>query len=541
MSTGTSDGKIPDSKTVRFCTGGECGLSGLNAGTMCRGKMLSPLLYMSKVVVENEDLTDTLSSLMKIMKENMGVARGMVNLFNRRTGKIFIHSSIGLTEEEETRGVYSIGEGITGKVVETGKMIVVPCISKEPKFLNKTKSLSNQDDSRMSFVCIPILREKNVLGAISIERICDNPDLLTYDVELLSIIAAMIAQAVELYLFETEERNFWKEENERLHSALKEKFRPMNIIGNSKLMLEVYSLIEKISKTKTTVLLLGESGVGKELVANAIHYNSSEESGPFVKFNCAALPEGIIESELFGHEKGAFTGADSARKGRFEEANGGTIFIDEVGELSLTVQAKFLRVLQERTFERVGGNKPVKVDIRIIAATNRDLTRMMKEGSFREDLYYRMSVFPIMIPPLRERNSDIITLAEHFVSCFAAKCGKEVKRISMPVQDMLLSYSWPGNVRELENVIERAVILCDDNIIHGYNLPLSLQTPAPAGANSKNGMPAKVDAVEYEMIIESLAKYKGNTTSAAKELGLTRRMLGLRMKKLGINCKKFKI
>lgn len=540
MSTETS--ATSAHRISHFCAGTTCSkLPSVQVSTICRGEMLSPLFHMSKVVIESENLTETLSILLKIMKEDMGVIRGMVSLFNRKTGKIFIHDSIGLSEEEKTRGVYSIGEGITGKVVETGEVIVVPRISNEPNFLNRTRSHSNPHDSELSFVCIPILRGKKVLGTLSVERVCDDPGLLTHDVELLGIIAAMIAQAVELYLLENEEKHFLKQENERLRSALKEKFRPSNIIGNSKPMLEVYSLIEKIAKTKTTVLLLGESGVGKELVANAIHYNSLEESGPFIKFNCAALPESIIESELFGHERGAFTGADSMRKGRFEEAGGGSVFLDEVGELSLPMQAKLLRVLQERTFERVGGNRPIKVDIRIIAATNRDLTRMVKEGAFREDLYYRLSVFPIMIPPLRERNSDIIILAEHFVSHFVKQHGKEVKRISTPVQDMLLSYSWPGNVRELENVIERAVILSEDNVVHGYNLPLSLQTPILSGTTLKNGLLAKLDAVEYEMIMESLSNYKGNMTTAAAELGLTRRMLGLRMGKFGINYKKFRL
>jgi len=378
------------------------------------------------------------------------------------------------------------------------------------------------------------------LGAISVERICDNPDLLRYDVEILDIIATLIAQAVEIYLIDSEESSKLKLENERLKDALKEKFHPSNIIGNSKPMLEVYSLINKISKTKSTVLLLGESGVGKELVASAIHYNSPEAAGPFIKFNCAALPESVVESELFGHEKGSFTGADKTRKGRFEDADGGTIFMDEVGELSLPMQAKLLRILQERSFERVGGNATIKVDIRIIAATNRDLFKMVKEGTFREDLYYRLNVFPILIPSLRERNSDIIILAEHFVSHFSKKFDKDIQRVSIQVQKMLLSYSWPGNVRELENVIERAVILSEDDTIHGYDLPLSLQTPILASSTTKKGLVAKLEIVEYEMIVEALENHKGNMSAAADDLGLTRRILGLRLEKFGIDYKKYK-
>lgn len=541
-----SDTMEKPTKQTHFCTGKEnpveCKKYTLNESTICLGKMMYPLAQMSKVVVENESLTDTLSILLKIMKEDMGVLRGMVNLYNSKTGKIFIHDSIGLTEEEETRGVYSIGEGITGKVVETGKPIVVPCISDEPVFLDRTKSHSSPADKDLSFVCIPIVHGKKVLGAISVERLCKNEEYLKHDVEILDIIASLIAQAVELYLIENEERNFLKMENERLKNALKEKFHPSNIIGNSKPMREVYNLIDKIAKTKSTVLLLGESGVGKELVANAIHYNSLEANEPFITFNCAALPESIVESELFGHEKGAFTGAEKTRIGRFEQADGGTIFLDEVGELSLPMQAKLLRVLQERVFERVGGNKSIKVDIRVIAATNKNLAEMVKEGSFREDLFYRLNVFPIMIPPLRERGSDIIILAEHFVSHFVKKFEKDIKRISTPVQEMLLAYSWPGNVRELENIIERAVILSEDNVIHGYNLPLSLQMPILSSTKSfQKGLTAKLESVEYEMIIEALTNHKGNMSAAAEELGLTRRMLGLRMDKFNINYKKYRV
>jgi Nif-specific regulatory protein len=530
-----------DAKNMHFCVGKKECKDPINPkSTICRGIMLAPLVQMSQVVVENENLTDALSILLRIMKEDMGVLKGMVCLYNSKTGKIFIHDSIGLSEEEEIRGVYSVGEGITGKVVESGEAIIVPRISEESAFLDRTKSHPTEEDKNRSFVCIPIMRGKKVMGAISVERLCSNLKSLKHDVDILSIIACLIAQAVELYLLENEERNFLKMENERLKDALKEKFHPSNIIGNSKPMQEVYSLIDKISKTKSTVLILGESGVGKELVANAIHYNSMEANEPFITFNCAALPESIIESELFGHEKGAFTGAEKSRIGRFEQAHRGTIFIDEVGELSLPMQAKLLRVLQERVFERVGGNVPIKIDIRVVAATNRDLITMVKEGSFREDLFYRLNVFPILIPPLRERGSDIITLAEHFVNAYVRQFNKEIKRISTPVQEMLLSYPWPGNVRELENVIERSVILSEDSVIHVYNLPLSLQTPLLSSTSYKGGLSKKMETVEYEMIIESLTDHKGNISAAAEELGLTRRMLSLRMEKFGINYKKFR-
>ena len=504
----------------RYC---ECDLG------ECRTDLLPLLSEMSRVATDAGDLSSALKILLELMQRHMNVVRGMVSLYDPASGNIYVHESFGCTPEEAARGVYQLGEGITGRVVELGEPIVVPRISEEPSFLNRTASRTGVEDSNLSFLCVPIKRGKKVLGTISAERIYDNRRLLKLDVEVLSILAATAAQTVELHLLANVDKVALENENRRLKSELQVKFKPSNIIGNSKPMQEVYRLIEKIARSKTTVLILGESGVGKELVASAVHYNSPSAAGPFVKFNCAALPESVIESELFGHERGSFTGATTTRKGRFEEAHGGTVFLDEVGELSLPMQAKLLRVLQEKTFERVGGNLPIKVDLRILAATNRDLQAMVAAGSFREDLYYRLNVFPLTIPPLRERGNDIIALADHFVAKFSAQMGIEVKRISTPAINMLSCYHWPGNVRELENVIERAVILAEDGVIHGYNLPPSLQTPIAEEVAYAGGLEARLKAVEYEMIVEALKLHHGNTTEAATELGLTRRILGLRM------------
>jgi Nif-specific regulatory protein len=499
---------------------------------VCRAKAL-PLLYaMGRTITEGRDLRETTSVLLKIMEDHLGVLSAMLTLYHRNTGTIFVHESLGLTDEEKARGVYNLGEGITGKVVDSGKAIVVPKIGEEPNFLGRTRSRHGPDSS---FLCIPICRGRAVLGTISVEKLYASPEVLDKDVELLTFIASIMAQTVELYLLENEERTFWESENRRLQEALKKKFHPSNIIGNSPAMREVYALIEKIARTRVTVLLLGESGVGKELVANAIHYSSACSDGPFVKFNCAALPESLIESELFGHEKGAFTGADTPRKGRFEEADGGTIFLDEVGELPLLMQSKLLRVLQEKTFERVGASKPTRVNIRILAATNRDLKEMVAVGKFREDLYYRLNVLQIVIPPLRDRGSDIVTLCDHFIVKFAEENNKVVTGISTPAKQLLANYSWPGNVRELENVIERAVVLCDDEVIHGYNLPPSLHEGLGPDDGKKSGLEAKVEAVEYEYLVDALKNSRGNMTHAAEALGMTRRILGLRMKKYNLD------
>jgi len=506
----------------------------------CRIQAWPSLHEMSEVLAESASLPDTVKILLRIMEQYMSVVRGTVSLCDRQAGTIYIHESFGLTEEEEARGIYRFGEGITGKVVETGKAMIVPRIGDDKDFLNMTRTRTAEDDD-LSFLCVPIKRGNKVLGTISAERVYDNDILLKLDAELLGIIAAMMAPAVELYLIENVDKVSWMNENRRLQNALKDRFRPSNIIGNSKSMHEVYTLIEKVANTKTTVLILGESGVGKELVANAIHYSGLGQEAPLIQFNCAAIPESLVESELFGHEKGSFTGATNFRKGRFEEADGGTIFLDEVGDLPLPAQAKLLRVLQEKTLERVGSNKPIKVDIRIVAATNRDLSEMVKERTFREDLFYRLDVFPITIPPLRDRGSDVIALADFFVAKYAKECQKDVKRISTPALNMLMSYHWPGNVRELENVIERATILSEGGVIHGYDLPPSLQTPVLSGTVEKGGLNARLGAIEYEMIVDALKTQDGNMTEAARELGLTRRILTLRMQKYGISYKDYRI
>ena len=506
---------------------------------VCRARVLPLIFHLSRTVAKIRDLEATLEVLLQILEVEMGMTRGMVNLYDSTAGRIYIHRSFGLTEDEEARGVYALGEGITGRVVEHGEAIVLRSIGEGEGFLDRTESHMPGDAER-SFLCVPMARGKRLLGTISAERLYESQALLEQDVELLTTIACMIAPVVEIYLMETQEKAALEAENHRLQDALKERFHPANIIGTSRPMLDVYRYISKIAPSKATVLILGESGVGKELVASALHYSSPMANGPFIKFNCAALPENLIESELFGHEKGSFTGASSNRKGRFEEADGGTIFLDEVGELSMAMQAKLLRVLQEKTFERVGGNKPVKVDIRILAATNRDLAAMITEGTFRADLYYRLWVVPIMIPPLRERGSDIIALADYFVAKYVKENGKEVKRISTPALEMLMSYYWPGNVRELENVIERAILLTDDDVIHGYHLPPSLQTAKHSGTVLKGNLEAKLDAVEYEMLVEALKNAKGNMTQAARDLGLTKRMIGMRMSKFNIDYRNFR-
>ncbi len=501
---------------------------------------LSLLFEIAQTLDRNPDLRDVVGPVLSAIAKHMGMIRGTLLLLNRDSGEIFIEEAYGLSATQRDRGRYKPGEGVTGKVVQTGEPAVVPHISEEPLFLNRTgarKRLRKQD---ISFICVPIRLGDQVIGALSADRLFDEGVSFEEDVRLLSTIASMIAQAVRLRQSAQEERQRLLEENTRLQEELKDRFRPENIIGNSKAMQAVYDLIAHVSKSDATVLISGESGTGKELVAHAIHYNSLRASRPFIKVNCAALPETVVESELFGHEKGAFTGAIAQRKGRFELASGGTIFLDEVGDFSPTTQIKLLRVLQEREFERVGGTSTIRTDVRVLAATNRDLEALIAEGSFRQDLYYRLNVFPIHVPPLRERKADILLLADHFVEKYSKANHKTIRRISTPAIDMLMSYHWPGNVRELENCIERAALLSKDDVIHGHHLPPTLQTAEASGTRHDGTLHAALDELERELILDALKSSRGNRAKAARALGITERLMGLRVKKHGIEPAQFR-
>lgn len=499
------------------------------------------LFEISQILDRSIDLRDELGPVLKAIAQHTGMLRGTITLLDRQSGELFIEAAHGLSGTELERGRYKLGEGVVGQVVQTGRAMVIPRVSQDPTFLNRTQSRKNLKKDDVSFICVPIKMETQVVGALSADRIFDESDSFDEDLRMMSIIASMIAQAVRLRQQHQAERKRLLDENTRLQSQLRERFRPSNIIGTSSAMQDVFDLIGQVAQSDATVLIRGESGTGKELVAHAIHYNSARASRPFVRVNVAALPESVIESELFGHEKGAFTGATQQRRGRFELADGGTIFLDEIGELSPQMQVKLLRVLQEREFERVGGSETVAVDVRVLAATNRDLEKMMQDGSFRQDLYYRLNVFPIHIPPLRERRADILELANFFVEKISKKNHKYVRRISTPAIDMLTSYHWPGNVRELENVIERAVLLTTDDVVHGHHLPPTLQTADASNTPMPGTLEDTLLRVEKEMIIECLKSARGNKAKAARELGITERLMGLRVQKHGIEPRQYKV
>jgi Nif-specific regulatory protein len=504
-----------------------------------RGKYeeLALLFEISQVLDQSLDLNEVIQPVLRTTSERLGFHRAAVTLLNRNTGEIFIEGAHGLSRSQQDRGRYRLGEGVTGQVVQSGQPCIVPSVAHDPRFLNRTGAHTSGDDRDISFLCVPIKIGAETIGAFSVDRPRANDEDLEANARFLSILSSMIAQAVKIRQSLMEEKRALQEENTRLHEELKERFRPSNIIGNSRAMQDVFDMIAQVCRSDATVLIRGESGTGKELVAHAIHYNSLRADRPFVKVNCAALPETVIESELFGHEKGAFTGAISTRKGRFEVANGGTIFLDEIGDLSPTTQIKLLRVLQEREFERVGGNETHRVNVRVITATNRNLEQLIETARFREDLYYRLNVFPIHIPPLRDRKSDILLLADYFIEKYAEQNHVAVRRISTPAIDLLTSYHWPGNVRELENCVERAVLLSVDEVIHSHHLPPSLQSAESTNTEFSGTLSESMDNMERELILDALKSTRGNMAKAAKLLGVTERIMGLRVKKHGIDAR----
>ena len=502
-------------------------------------KELTVLYETSQVIGSTLNCLEVFSDILGIFHSHLGMNRGTITLLDPITGELEIKAAHGMTEEEVRRGKYLVGEGITGKVAETGEPAVVPQIGKEPLFLNRTRSRDPVKKSDISFICVPIKIGSLIYGTLSVDRLFSEDIAFEEDVRLLSIVASMIAQGLKIQQMVQDEKKQLLNENITLKEKLKERYSLYNIVGTSNKMTEVFQMIGRISETDVTVLIRGESGTGKELVANAIHFNSPRASKPFLKLNCAALPDTLVESELFGHEKGAFTGATEQRMGRFERADGGTVFLDEIGTLSLTAQAKLLRVLQEWEFERIGGNRTLRVDIRIITATSKDLEKSIEEGTFREDLYYRLNVFPIFMPPLRERKTDILLLADYFVEKFNRKHQKDVRRISTPAIDMLMQYHWPGNVRELENCIERAVLLCIDRVIHSYHLPPTLQTGEQSGTTPLLSFEEAMENFEKELIIDALKNSGGNMAEAARLLKTTERVVSYSVKKLRIHPKSY--
>lgn len=516
-------------------------VSSLDAGACRVIRDLTLLFEISQTLEESLDLPRILKRALRLMSASMGLHHGCVIIVNRNTEELVVD------EPAETK---KPGEGVRPGhellrwVIETGKPITVANIEDDPHFKDNSGAKELKRAKILSFLCVPIRSGQRILGTLSVERASEPGENFDRDLRMLTIIASVIAQAVSLRQLAQERISALREENDRLQEQIRNHFKPDNMVGRSSAMQSVYNHIEHVANSKTTILIRGESGVGKELVAHALHKDSPRHAKAFVKVNCAALPESIVESELFGHEKGAFTGAIAMRKGRFELADGGTLFLDEIGDLTPGTQVKLLRVLQEREFERVGAQTTLRCDVRVIAATSRDLEQLMEEGKFRADLYYRLNVFPIYVPPLRERKSDMLLLADYFVEKFSQENEKKIQRISTAAIDLMMSYHWPGNVRELQNCIERAVLLCQGDAIQAHHLPPTLQAADPANPTEKpvgGTLENAVSALEHEMIVAALKETAGNMAAAARQLGVSERIMGLRVKRYGVEIDRFKM
>ncbi len=476
-----------------------------------------------------------LQDVLNLLETDLELHRGTIMLRSPDGSELIVEATKTISDAQAHHMRYQMGEGITGRVLQTGEAAVIPNISEEPQFRDRIHRRGELSDQGLSFVCVPIAVDNAVAGTLAVDLYCDDEHVLGDARRVLSTVAIMIANDVQARRVDQTQKHILEDENLRLRSAIGERFHPESIIGKSRAMKRVCDDIHKVADVDTTILIRGESGAGKELVAAAIHYNGRRRDKPLIKVNCAVLNETLLESELFGHEAGAFTGAVSARIGRIEQAEGGTLFLDEIGDFSAAIQVKLLRVIQEREYERVGSSKTCQADVRIISATKRKLEEAVEAGSFRQDLFYRINVFPIYLPPLRDRKDDILLLADHFVEQYARKLKKDVKRISTAAINMMLAYHWPGNVREFENCVEHATLLSSDGVIHGCHLPPTLQIPDDSGETHHCSLKACVNILERDMIMDALKRSHGNVNAASRQLGITARMTRYKIQKLNID------
>ncbi len=518
----------------------------LDGQTKTQGMELIALYRITELIGTAVDLSNTLSRILGVLNDTMKMERATLLMFDKARHKLLIKASCGLSEAEKMRGVYRPDEGVCGQIFQTRSPFVVPDINSEPLFLNRTGARSKVRKSKISFLGVPVMVQGTPEGVLTVDRLFADDISFEEDLRFLTVLATLIAQFLTLHREIEKKEAKLIQENATLKAKLHHVHQGHFIIGHSKPMQEVFSVIDKISSSDVTALLLGESGTGKELVAKAIHEGGRRKDNPFIKINCAALPETLLESELFGHERGAFTGAHASRPGRFELADAGTIFLDEIGEMPLSLQAKMLRVLQEKQFERIGGSKTFTIDVRIVAATNVSLEQAVANGEFRADLYYRLNVVPIVLPPLRDRKEDIPLLFSHFLSKSNERNGREIKMTS-ELLDFLINYSWPGNVREMQNLVERMVILAESDRLGMADLPSSLfslekmklEKSRQLGEQVENRQPSftrkSLQDIERTEIEAALRRHGWVQVRAARDLGLTERQIGYRIKKYGLN------
>jgi Nif-specific regulatory protein len=530
---------------------------------------LVAIYEISKILSSSFDLRETLREVLNVLSSYLKMPRSMVTLVHE-SDELHVFGASGLSMEAMERTQYRVGEGITGRIMKSGVPMVVPDISKEPMFLNRTGARDMSGDEVIAFIGVPIKVGRKTVGVLSIDRNAEvgkNKLNFERDVRFLSMVANLIGQTVRLHHNVAVEREMLMQEKSRLQKELQGKYNLKNVVGVSKRMQEVFGDVHQVAPGRSTVLLRGESGTGKEVIARSIHCLSPRRDKPFVRVNCAALSETLLESELFGHEKGAFTGATQERKGRFELAHGGTLFLDEIGEISPAFQTKLLRVLQEREFERVGGTKPIKVDVRLICATNRNLEEAVTTGKFREDLYYRINVVTIFLPSLRERREDIPLLIDYFLDKYNQENSRHLT-VAPAALKIMLACNWPGNVRELENCVERSATMTRGNVIGDMDLPcqhgkcfsLILQSYGrradvvvhpveeeqavpptasyPPVGGEESAAAAAPPATERERLLWAMEQCGWVQAKAARLLKLTPRQIGYALKKYNIEVKR---
>jgi len=518
------------------------------------------LLYQIAVGLNSTpDIYEMIEKGMKLLQQHSYVERCALFLSSADKDELELRASINLSPQQRKIATYRYGEGATGLAAQSGEPVVIENIHSNINYLNKLGTISS---NMVSFIAVPLIKDDEVTGVISANIGRDCPIDFDALVRMLTIVGSLFAGSLRVQQTIVEEKKNLDELKSYYKSELLNEHKFENIVGRSTKMQQIFSMIDTVAPTDATILVRGETGTGKELIATAVHNISQRKNGPFIKLNCAAISETLLESELFGHEKGAFTDAKEMRKGRFELANGGTLFLDEIGDITPALQVKLLRILQEQEFERVGGTKTIKTNVRLVAATNRNLEEMVKKGEFREDLFYRLNVIPINLPPLRERYEDVRLLLEHYMKKFMKEHRKHMT-LSKEAIETLLDYPWPGNIRELQNTMERLVLICPEgevvpemlNHVLPFNYqkmrmkPVAEPEPAPVVEEAppqQYAPPAEEQPVhpltkssmqemEKEAIIQALIDNRGIQTKAARQLGMTARQIGYKMKKYEID------
>ncbi|MES9846750.1 MAG: nif-specific transcriptional activator NifA [Candidatus Sedimenticola sp. PURPLELP] len=495
---------------------------------------LETLYKVSQVLSRTLDFRETLAEVLKTLSDIGDLKHGMISLQQESTGNLMV-TAMHESPDSLNSVHYKPGEGVMGAIMESGKPLVIKRILDERRFLDRLRVY----DLELPFIGVPITLSDKTVGVLAAQPSGNLLELEKHE-RFMQMVANLIGQSVRLAKKVEDQQLELKSERDSLRRAVRGEHGFSNMVGHTRIMRMVFEQVRQVAKWNTTVLVRGESGTGKELIANAIHYNSPRANGAFIKLNCAALPDTLLESELFGHEKGAFTGASNQRKGRFEQADGGTIFLDEIGEITPAFQAKLLRVLQEGEFERVGGSKTLKVDVRVVAATNKDLESEVQEGSFREDLYYRLNVMPIQMPALRDRAEDIPELAHFLVTKIGKAQGRELQ-IEDSALGPLMRYDWPGNVRELENCLERAAVMSEEGRINGQAINMTGLQSSPIQSTSMSTTNRididDPDLDERERVIAALEQAGWVQAKAARLLGMTPRQIGYRIQTLNIKVR----